>query len=77
MKWYKRNVNLLSRKERDTRVVSVYLLVPKNIDGEVRWLEHAYIKQIVVRKSNPYGRDCFLWCDVKWTTKEDEFIERL
>ena len=45
----------------DIRTVTMFLLFPKTINGETRWLEHADIKQ--EWRPNYTGSE---WADIKW-----------
>ena len=47
-------------KSGDKRIVSKFLLFPREINNEVRWLEKVKIEQ-------EYDRGCLLgWWDIKW-----------
>jgi hypothetical protein len=77
MRWYRRNVNKYSAKNGDERVIVIFLLFKRNINGEVRWLEKAWIRQKIVQVSlGAYGSK-LKWIDVKWTNEKDEFLEQL
>jgi len=47
----------LPAKESDTRIQKKFLLFPKRIDNECRWLEVASIKQMYI---------CSKWEDIKF-----------
>ena len=50
-----------TEKERDTRTRKAFLILPKTIDGETRWLEWA------VWTERNYNRpDYFGWKPVSW-----------
>lgn len=46
-----------------TRIKSHFLLFPKTINGETRWLEKATYEQKFIRSEN--GTFCY-WTDTKW-----------
>ena len=46
-----------------TRVIKRFLLFPRTINGETRWLEWAEIEQ-----ENILYMDCDHWEDVEWIT---------
>ena len=78
MKWYRRNVNTNHHKVEDKRCIVVFLWWPKNIDGEVRWFERAWIRQEVAKCRSSFSYDTLhRWRDVKWSSENDEFLERL
>jgi hypothetical protein len=78
MRWYKGNVSKLARKKGDQRCIVVFLWFPKNIDGDVRWLEKVWMRQEVIDKSKySYDPTDLHWKDVKWTSESDEFLERI
>ena len=50
----------------DYRVKRKFLLFPKNIDGDIRWLEWADVVQVYVRGERMHGSSrhfFFLWLD--------------
>ena len=54
---------------RETREVTKYLLFPKSIDGETRWLETATIFQCVAKRPDYLGKDddyVYVWRDVRF-----------
>lgn len=53
-------------KSNDQRIIKKFLLSPKTIKGETRFLEIAYITQ-------EYLLGCFgyFWKDIEWSTKEN------
>lgn len=79
MRWYNRKVSKLLRKKHDERTIVIFLWFRKNIDGDVRMWEKAWVRQRVCEvASDSYGISTKLvWKDVKWTTEKDEFLEQL
>ena len=77
MRWYKRNVNIHSRNKGDQRCIRRFLLLPRNIDGDVRWLENVWIRQRVIDIDPRSYAQKLKWVDVKWSSEEDEFLDRL
>jgi hypothetical protein len=81
MKWKQKPAS----KVGDTRVISVFLFLPKKLNGELRWFESAFIEQklIAVRKRYPNDGpfqpeiwDTFHeWIDERWAT-ESEYATR-
>ena len=58
MRWKK-------NRDGDIRFVRRFLLFPKCIRGEFRWLEFAYVKK-------QFGYDSFdSWDDIRWATLEE------
>lgn len=49
----------------DTRIISKFLLLPKSLDGEMRWLERVKIKQ-VFQFYMDFVVVCEEWEDIKW-----------
>lgn len=56
-----------------TRVINRFLLFPLKLNGQVRWLERAKIKQIVVDMdvggSMEWGNYKKVWRDYEWKEK--------
>ena len=66
-KWKKKQ----QPKEGDTRIMERFLLFPKLLDDEWRWLENAQIDQEY--KVMGLGSDWRLrWVDLGWNTFHDE-----
>ena len=56
----------------DTRVKKVYLVFPKCINNEWRWLETAWIKQrFIVRSTAISGWEDVCWLPVLWRGDPD------
>ena len=76
-KWKKKQ----QPKEGDMRIVGRFLLFPKCLNGEWRWLENAQIQQ-EYRPTRWFGEDklpnrreyptIWEWVDVCWNTFRDE-----
>ena len=62
MKWKEEN------KEGKERIVNKFLLIPRCIDSETRWLEKATIKQKLVKRIDFTGGGGYWyeWEDVCW-----------
>lgn len=60
MRWSTKN-KLTINDLHATRVITKFLILPENIDGEWRWLEKVKIKQNVVRTHHHYH-----WEDEEW-----------
>jgi hypothetical protein len=59
-------------RRNDTRIKSGFLLFPKTLDKETRWLEHAYWLEIYeLIGYNVYGESLFRWREKAWTTSDD------
>lgn len=60
----------LSKRFGEIKVISKFLLFPKKLDNEWRWMESAFIIQKVigidVGGSAEWGRYKFLWRDMHW-----------
>lgn len=55
----------------DMRTITIFLLLPRKISHEWRWLETVSIVQKANRVYSPHGS--FLhWEDVKWVDKKEE-----
>lgn len=52
-------------KKGDRRVVQKFLLFPKSVRGEIRWLEKVKISQAYLSKSDYYTFDCS-WRDLEY-----------
>lgn len=49
----------------DERIITKFLLFPKNIDDDVRWLERVSYKQKYTRENYEYG--CYhVWETIEW-----------
>ena len=58
----------------DTRIIKRFLLSPKTLRGECRWLEIAYIRQSYNRHVETSGLAnyyVYRWTDIRWA-KESE-----
>jgi hypothetical protein len=73
MRWTNRVDN---RKDGDRRVVYKFLIFPKTINNETRWLEKAYIVQELQKTWDlaTHAYTGLKWRDVKWDF--DELNER-
>lgn len=60
MRWVLRKIEV-----GDTRIIRRFLLLPRKIDGEIRWLEVVRIKQ-VRRKSYEFFIPDITWHDVEF-----------
>ena len=54
------------KKKGDTRVIKRFLLFPKMINRELRWLETAKIFQRLGTRSDFDGMECWHWYDQGW-----------
>lgn len=63
-------------KEGDTRIADRFLLFPKCLDDEWRWLELTQIQQEYRRTDRGSDLDdwTYQWVDLRWATL-DEFLE--
>ena len=59
MRWTKAEYNL-----GDVRFIERFLLFPKTIEKETRWLEYAVIKQVYTNAGSGPG-----WFDLNWDEK--------
>lgn len=75
MRW--KNKTNTPPKIGDTRVVRKFLLFPKSLSGETRWLEKANIIQKLIESCHPcvgVGAPvhCERWIDVDWSLLENK-----
>lgn len=61
MKWKSNKVNIGQE-----RIEKKFLLFPKCINNEWRWLEKVSYKQRYRRELDSSGFYCYLWEDVEW-----------
>ena len=73
MKYISRHERLHEGQE---RVITKFLLFPKKLGKEIRWLERATIKQKVVAAdvggSYEWGKYKNMWCNVEFINKQEE-----
>ena len=62
MRW---KINKSKPKEGDTRIIQRWLLFPKCLHNECRWLERAYIVQ-ECKRIYSYEYDYYEWVDREW-----------
>jgi hypothetical protein len=63
MRWRKND----NRKEGQTRIIKKYLIFPKSIKDERRWLENAFIKQTLhYMFDTTCGATWYEWRDTEW-----------
>ena len=64
----------LANQEHSIRKINKFLIFPKKISGEWRWLELVVIGQIVEKYHNGYGDIKYKWTDLAWV---DEKVDNL
>lgn len=61
--------------EGQERIISKFLLLPKKLGKEIRWLERATIRQKVVAVdvggSDEWGKFKNMWCNVEFINKQE------
>ncbi|UUV46739.1 hypothetical protein [Bacillus phage vB_BanS-Thrax4] len=54
------------------RTINKFLLLPKKIKDEWRWLEKVTYIEEVQSYYNPYGSDSLYWERIKWVDEENK-----
>lgn len=62
-------VRIKRRKHGDRRIKKRFLLFPKTIQNETRWMETASWEQYYKTYKNGYNLNMGVWVDYKWRSK--------
>ncbi len=66
MRWNHQGYQEKNYREGDQRIRRRFLLLPKTLNHQTRWLEEARVLQRYQLEVGTYGELCLDWVDVDW-----------